>query len=922
MRWFITAGLLAVLTAGAAGREMTVSEVDGGGVRVESAFYTVDHNPARGGSITRITIKAGDKTVPVEMSDGMSAGGDRYLLVHDNAAKIRVDRAGDGKTAVVSVVARYVARPDKRDTAPAVAYRYTYHADSPLVRIDAKLPRQHVERRFDRLEQFLLNLGDKPFDRMQRLVTGGDGAIMPTDFTWSACETRPNAGMLYRDERSALAIVTPTAGSFRLDAEAMHVTSRGFLDGWMGRELTSGATLYLGPADQAEAEIAGAARGAASAAEPPVWRARLKDTQTGAWILLIGDAADASQAGDTTTWKELPAGPGRVSATLTRKTSNGLTHGSLAIEPLDERLSVCDVTYPIVKVAPKAGEAETDYLVFPYKAGARIPNPTAAGLWDGEYPGAAGWPFLAYWQGDRGVYVGVHDPRAGVKTISSLPTGDGTLELSFTLPAPGAGTPGNGFDMGDAVAVTGPFQGDWYDAAMIYRDWMVEQPWFPDKPLHANPDVPQWLKDTVVATRRSGPPTNLRDNIELHEDSGYKEYHTGVFEEHDVLGNPPTLLWWYHAWFGEHGEDKFHATPEWPAPPGFRQGVDELKARGIRVISYSLNNWWGYENESWKREGAEKALLIQEGGSPWIYTRRDVGVMCSGSELFQREMQRVMNLLLDQGDVDGTYFDLGGTAGASLCYSTEHGHPIGSGAWVTEAKRRLKGGMRAAARKRNDDFVIVMEGNADCYLDVVDGYAIFAENLPVRQALYADYRRTAGGKRVTWERSKLEAITPAKHFAWGGLIGRFVSSELIHKGEWDPKKVAYYKRLVHHKWVARPWLNLGRMLRPVAVTDLSPAGPREFVADTMLPHAAWRAPDGTVAFVFANARHTTPVSFGWRASAATYDIPADGSWALYRLEPQGQPPVAVWEKVSDIGATIARTETLEPGGTLILVAKP
>ena len=534
----------------------------------------------------------------------------------------------------------------------------------------------------------------------------------------------------------------------------------------------------------------------------PFWRARLQDTETKGWLEVSPADAErvevtvdrrADVASLTFRWPGLRAGPGTVDAEarVSLGADDLLAKWSLTVRPADERLSVWEVRFPTIGgLARDDWRPETDFLVFPYKTGSRVPNPARAGLWKLLYPGAAGWPFLAYWQGVDGLYVAAHAPDAVVKTVRSLATGDGTLELSLTHPVPGMGTPGAGFESTDECVV-GAFEGDWYDATQIYRQWLVRQPWFPREPLHATGDVPEWLKDVAVATRRSGDPgKQLRTWIEPHEDTGYKEYHLGVLDEYEALGSPPTLFWSYHAWFPRPNvERRFALSPCFPAPPVFAAAVEEVKRHSIRLISYSLAGWWDYEAEDWKAENAVKAAIVQEDGKPFLYQRRGVGIMCAATRLYQDKMRRVALGLLDQAAVDGTYFDLGGTSGALFCHSPDHGHPVGSGAFASAGKRELMRIMRQAGRTRNPEFVLVMEGNADCYLDAVDGYALFAENVPVRQALYADYRRTAGGKRVTLERSPLEAICPAKHLAWGGLIGRFVSSEMLRNGKTVPDVV-------------------------------------------------------------------------------------------------------------------------------------
>lgn len=1028
---------------------------------VNNGRYEVVHDLKKGGTIVEIAFLDSSNRVLVQMKDSMRAK-EWFEIAQDDEPIVTVRAATDSSPvlgAIVEVQTHFARLKVDRSEWPSVTYRYIYSANSPLVRIESVVPEQTASQKFGNVQQFVFDVGkDNPFTRVGRVVTSGTGTLMETKFKWSPCEARPPAGTLMANEVDALGIITPVIGSYSIDKEGMHIRSRGFLSTWMGAELRTGATLYIGPtatADQylplaepprvraviapLEKRIAAARQktqdtgGAAvemllraaeqrievarqlkraeelvTAAESLVsiprrqqsptvvetesflalansqtgllfafgpekrdrvpffggvrlegmyrrghaflrpaagdrafWRAWCRDTQTKGWVGVSPAQATGverrveRQNGRTVRlrlrWPRIEAGPGSVRAevTIVLDSESPLSRWKIAIEPDGERLSLWEVAFPIVAgIEGDGGDGgdgsagETDFLVFPYKGGARLPNPACAGLWELMYPGAAGWQFLAYWQGRDGLYVGAHDRGASVKTLKSLPTGDGTLELRMTHPVPNMGLPGTGFDM-PFECMVGSFEGDWYDGTQVYREWLLKQEWVPRKPLHANEDIPEWVKDSCVATRRSGLPERaIHTWIEEHA-SGFKEYHMGVAEEHEALGSPPTLMWWYHAWHPREGVSrKFADSPDFLAPPRFADGVRELKQRDIRVVSYSLSYWWDYSAPSWKKENAERAVIIREDGSQWLYHRRGVGIMCPAAELYQQKMQRVMHQLLDQGPVDGTYFDLGGTSGAASCYSKEHGHPVGSGSFPTAGKRDLMRGMRAAARARNPEFALIMEGNADCYLDAIDGYALFAGNVPVRHALYSDYLRPAGAKRCLVERSPLEALNPAKHLAWGALLGRLYGKELLTRDKTEPGKVAYYKRLVRHKLVARPWLNYGRMLRPLRLTHVDPPDPAEFVEGTMVPTGTWQAPNGTVAFVFANARQSVEVSFRYTIDPGEYNIPADGSAALYKLTPEGEVPKPRLEKQMPITGPVARRETLPAGGVLALIAQP
>jgi hypothetical protein len=246
---------------------------------------------------------------------------------------------------------------------------------------------------------------------------------------------------------------------------------------------------------------------------------------------------------------------------------------------------------------------------------------------------------------------------------------------------------------------------------------------------------------------------------------------------------------------------------------------------------------------------------------------------------------------------------------------------------MRELVRRYKG----VALARNPNFAMWMEGNADCYLDHIDGYISFMGNLPMRHALYGEFRRPFGDKTSAWGGPPLELRDPASQFAWGAPVGRIFDRELYTdtaKTVLDAAKVAYYRNLVAHRTVATPWLAYGRMLRPLVRREIAPAEPAGVLEGDSVPHAVWRAPDGTVAFVFANARKSTGVQFSLALAADEYGIPTDGTWGLFRLAPDGEEPA--WRQAFTLlhrfagpaGARLDHRELLKAGGVGILVARP
>ena len=78
-----------------------------------------------------------------------------------------------------------------------------------------------------------------------------------------------------------------------------------------------------------------------------------------------------------------------------------------------------------------------------------------------------------------GLYFGEEDEQANEKHLCWTPDeADGTLTYSVVHPVLGWGgdEPVTAYrSPGDVVM--GPFQGDWFDAARIYRRWAITAPW-------------------------------------------------------------------------------------------------------------------------------------------------------------------------------------------------------------------------------------------------------------------------------------------------------------------------------------------------------------------------------------------------------------------------------------------------------------
>ncbi|MFZ5829091.1 MAG: DUF6259 domain-containing protein, partial [Planctomycetota bacterium] len=360
--------------------------------------------------------------------------------------------------------------------------------------------------------------------------------------------------------------------------------------------------------------------------------------------------------------------------------------------------------------------------------------------------------------------------------------------------------------------------------------------------------------------------------------------------------------------------------PEQRPDPAFPKIARRMRSAGVHVFPYTCALLWDVRNSSYQEAGGEAAAMRDREGDIVMarYGGQPLAMVGPGHPAYVQLMESVMRVIMDAVEVPGVYFDMFGTSSGG-CYS-----PL-EAAWGgnvrTLGMRELGMRYKQVALNRNPHFVMWMEGNADCYLDVVDGYISFTGNLPVRQALYADYVRPFGDKSCIWLDPPHELWQPARQFAWGAPIGRIFehqSTRTALNGPVDPRKVEYFRELAALRTAAIPWLAYGRMLRPLRLRNIVPAEPEPLLAGETVPSAVWKAPDGSIAFVFANGRYSTPVAFDWNADPAVYGFPGDGSAALYRIDPGEHAQTARRTKLQNIEGTISRREELPAAGAMVL----
>ena len=564
-------------------------------------------------------------------------------------------------------------------------------------------------------------------------------------------------------------------------------------------------------------------------------------------------------------------------------------------------LLITDVQFPFIVVRYHLGERPgAEALLWPVSVGrlCRAPEPEqlqpdSPFAWQfrpengdaGHYPGLTFAQFLAYYNDQAGVYVACEDSSGAVKLIKPVHCGQG-IRLGFAHVGdwPINGSRALGYDV-----VVRTFTGDWYDAAELYRQWSLQQPWA-RMPLHKRTDVPAWLLDS---------PPHLVFRIQGEVDLGPAEPNSQFLPYTKIipiaeqaakrLNAPvlPVIMSWERPgpWI----------YPDCFPPAGGEDSLREftLKARerGWHVGTYCNGTRWVTQH-FWSRYDGQKYFDEQHGDASvcrthdgqrwaenWDRTWRPSYACCAGSRRTQDVAADFFQHLLDYG-LDWIQF-LDQNVGCSTfpCFATTHGHAPAPGRWMTGAMEQLVGRLRELAARAGRPIVFSVENAPNEYFlskfDICDirvippGHNGYERGfLPLWNYLYHEFTLIQGAfgagpdPYYTCTRNAYNLVTGAMPAAVITGSGRLLNREAFPWARWEPPMGSdedawemFRTAAALRRGKAREFLVYGRMQRPANADGIATRTWIEADRQHRIPavfHSAWHSPAGRFAVVAAN----------------------------------------------------------------------
>lgn len=529
----------------------------------------------------------------------------------------------------------------------------------------------------------------------------------------------------------------------------------------------------------------------------------------------------------------------------------------------------------------------------------------------GYYPAACYTQFMAYYGSQGGLYIAAHDEECNVKTIEYFNQSNG-IKLEFKL-FPGAITRGT-YKM-QYNMVLGVFEGDWYDAADIYRSWYensrIEKP----PKLHENKELPQWMDESPVVV--TYPVRGTRDTGDMTPNQYYPYSNAIPYLETLSKRFDSKIMALLMHWEGTAPWAPPYVWPPFGGEAIFKEFIEKMHERGWLVGVYGSGIGWTDESylvpeytikaqKQYREQNLHEVMCHSPEGK--IEQSRLIGYpirfgydMCPANQFVEDTVAKEVASIAASGCDYIQYFDQNLGGGACICYSKKHGHPFAPGKWQNDAMIKIFKRLEEEIRISDNKVIIGCENSASepymPYLQFNDLRYEVAYNvgvpIPLYSYVYHEYVNNFMGNQC-WVFNSFDSENSKENLqmrlAYSFVAGDMLTAVLGDNGkliwgwcmDWSGIKpdqdaaIQLIKNLnAWRVFNAKPFLRYGRMERPYS---LNYEYDKEFIMNQigkmMMPSlltSRWTAPDGRNAQIVVN--YTTHMQ---RFSLKTYD--ADCKW--------------------------------------------
>lgn len=535
---------------------------------------------------------------------------------------------------------------------------------------------------------------------------------------------------------------------------------------------------------------------------------------------------------------------------------------------------------------------------------------------------------MAYYaEGIGGFQMRTADPTGAMTWLNFYKDDAGALAASFMHQSPDI-RPGAVLDVPYPILIEPLVEGTWYEAADRYRAWAIEQPWTARGPLAERADRPTWLLDEVGFATFG---INARHDRAAWLDRFHRITDAPVFH---VLG-----VNWPKAEAG-YGRGLPGGRDDWFPARFARSNLETMRENGDYWAPFEFDLLLAPDRSEGDLVRTNQLRLPEQ---KYSFDRYDFPFQCPATDYLPALHAWRDTVLVGTYGADALYYDISANNVLMTCRDPDHGHPVGGGSWMVDAFATMWSRTGEAASKAKGAHVPQgAEMISELFIPSLDFYQARAEasplsafeadffrdwirtgqveKIPLFTYVYHEYGpvRMDGWGKLSRETGELFFWVASRVALWGGLFELNYEfsdlealegfdddpaehyADIVRRAyEVDPAKVEFVREIAGARTgFARAWLVYGTMVRPLEIEvptieldyhlyNVHPSRPHHDERGTMrvdgVTHAAWRAPDGRLGFLFVNLLPADETILSITIDPSRYGLPDGDRYRLARV---------------------------------------
>jgi len=593
--------------------------------------------------------------------------------------------------------------------------------------------------------------------------------------------------------------------------------------------------------------------------------------------------------------------PSSLVAKLSIDVNSNKSSWDLTVTDLGANHSLQEVIFPQINIDAPGN----DTFLYPLYSGQLTFNPgngidyfdDANNLYDnndGIYP--RGWgtsmQFFSYYNSSYGIYFGFHDPNAALKKFG-IKDENGGIRIQCKIPATDQTIAANDWNMPGHFELD-IYNGDWYDAALIYKQWV-------------STSADYWPATTASHTLRQQSIGRIGLWLTSYISDGTVAQVQGYIQTALNFFDFPVGVHIYN--WNDYPYDHFYPN-YFPEKSGFDTLVHTIQNNNDAILMPYINGrMWdtgiggndpGDANAAnyFNNSGFASACKHSDGSIfSMTFSSNKFATMCPTQSDWQDLLTDVANKLCKPSKIGAKslYIDMIAAAAPAQCMDTSHQHTLGGGSFWREGHKQL-------IHKMHDSLpsgtFITAEGGCDFIADQVDAFMVQGwttrNQVPAWQVIYTGKVQLFGtrtGASMYGDQRFYGRL--AQGFIYGVQTGRQFIWLAINPAQNPGKLMAanYVKALGRFRYKLRDFMSFGEMCRPITVNGSIPditytvmdwGGCRglDTITNSAIKNTVWQN-DTVVMVVFANARIQSPagsqggnINFTFNFDAANYGLQA------------------------------------------------